>query len=82
MIPENKFLAFAIEYYRHSKGLSGAEVAKIFSRHDIYQLVYDNYFLYHIESPDHMVFDIDHYIETGHVYDPAGVPAAHPAEKV
>jgi hypothetical protein len=26
-----------------------------------------NYFLYHIETPDNMVFDIDHYIETGHV---------------
>jgi hypothetical protein len=67
---ETKFLIFAIEYYRNKKGLSGADVASLFSAHDIYQLINDNYFLYHIESPDHMVFDIDHFIETGHVYDP------------
>jgi hypothetical protein len=64
---ETRFLIFAIEYYRDQKNLSGAEVANLFSRYDIYQLIYDNYFLYHIETPDNMVFDIDHYIETGHV---------------
>jgi hypothetical protein len=68
--PENKFLAFAIEYYRHKKGLSGYEVSELFRKYDLSKLVTDNYFLYHIESPDHMVFDIDHYIEAGHVYDP------------
>jgi hypothetical protein len=70
MSPENKFLAFAIEYYRHKKGLSGYEVSRLFKEYDLSKLILDNYFLYHIESPDHMVFDIDHFIETGQVYDP------------
>jgi hypothetical protein len=69
MSKETKFLIYAIEYYRNKKGLSGAEVAELFSSYDIYQLVKDNYFLYHIESPDHFVNDIDHYIATGHTYD-------------
>jgi hypothetical protein len=70
MSPENKFLAFAIEYYRHKKGMSGHEVSQLFKEYDLSKLITDNYFLYHIESPDHMVFDIDHFIETGSVYQP------------
>jgi hypothetical protein len=70
MSDETRFLIFAIEYYRNKKGLSGKEVARLFSEYDIYRLINDNYFLYHIESPDIMVHDIDHYIKTGHVYDP------------
>lgn len=67
MSRETKYLVFAIEYYRNKKGLTGAQVADLFSKHAIYQLVKDNYFLYHTESPDHMVADIDHYIATGEV---------------
>jgi hypothetical protein len=70
MTPENKFLTFAIEYYRHSKGLSGSEVARLFREYGLSKLIQDNYFIYHIESPDHMVKDIDSYIMTGHVYQP------------
>lgn len=67
MSKETKYLIFAIEYYRNKKELSGKQVAALFSDHNIYQLIKDNYFLYHTESPDHMVADIDHYIETGSV---------------
>ena len=67
MSNELRYLVFAIEYYRNKKGLNGVEVAELFSKHGIYQLIEDNYFLYHIESPDNMVADIDHYIATGEV---------------
>lgn len=65
MSRESKYLIFAIEYYRNKKGLSGLQVAELFSQNGIYQLIKDNYFLYHIESPDNMVADIDRYIATG-----------------
>ena len=65
MSKQLRFLAFAAEHYRMRHGLSGAELAALFSRYGIYQLVLDNYYLYHIESPEHMVADIDHFIETG-----------------
>jgi hypothetical protein len=56
---ENKFLIFAVEYYRDKKNLTGRQVAKLFSKHDIYRMIIDNYFLYHIESPDNFVAEID-----------------------
>lgn len=67
MSKELRYLAFAAEYYRNHHGLSGIELADLFSQHGIYQLILDNYYLYHIESPDHMVADIDNYIATGSV---------------
>ena len=67
MSQQLRFLAFAAEYYRAHHGLTGRALADLFSRHGVYQLIMDNYFLYHIESPDNMVADIDHYIATGQV---------------
>jgi hypothetical protein len=40
-------------------------VAALFREKGLSQYVLDNYFLYHIESPDLMVADIDRYVETG-----------------
>ncbi|MDR1015923.1 MAG: hypothetical protein LBL67_00410 [Coriobacteriales bacterium] len=34
----------------------------MFEAHGIYQMIIDNYFLYHIESPDHFVQEIDEVI--------------------
>lgn len=65
MSKEMRFLVFAIEYYRQAKGLTGPEVAALFREKGLSQYVLDNYFLYHIESPDLMVADIDRYVETG-----------------
>ena len=65
MTAELRYLAFAAEYYRNKRGLSGVELADLFTEHGIYRFIMDNYYLYHIESPDHMVADIDHYIATG-----------------
>lgn len=65
MSKEMKFLVFAIEYYRQAKGLTGPEVAELFSSRGLSQAVLTNYYLYHIESPDLMVADLDHYLETG-----------------
>ena len=50
---------------RKAKGLTGPEVAALFREKGLSQYVLDNYFLYHIESPDLMVADIDRYVETG-----------------
>ena len=64
MSNELKYLAYAMEYYRRKKGLSGPEAARLFEKYDLYQLVIDNYFLYHI---DNMVADLDEFIATGRV---------------
>ena len=59
MSKETRFMIFATEYYRTKKHLSGAEVADLFSRYEIFDLLAENYFLYHIESPDNFVAEID-----------------------
>ena len=48
------------------------ELADLFARHGIYRLILDNYFLYHIESPDNMVADIDCCLEAGRVLGAGG----------
>ena len=67
MSKELRYLVFEAEYYRNHHGLTGTELVDLFSQHGIYQLILDNYYLYRIESPDHMVADIDNYIATGSV---------------
>ncbi len=64
MSKDMRFLVFAMEYYRNAKGLTGPEVADLFAKRGLSQFVLDNYFLYHIESPDLMVQDLDAYLET------------------
>ena len=59
MSKENEFLIFAVEYYRSKKRMTGSQIAELFSKYNIYQMIKDNYFLYHIESPDHFVAEID-----------------------
>jgi hypothetical protein len=59
MSKENEFLIFAVEYYRNKKKLTGSQIAELFSKYHIYQMIIDNYFLYHIESPDNFVTEID-----------------------
>lgn len=65
MSREMRFLVFALEYYRQAKGLTGPEVADLFKAHGLSQYVLDNYYLFHIESPDLMVADIDSFVATG-----------------
>jgi len=59
MSRENEFLIFAVEYYRNRKNLTGRQLTELFSKHGIYRMILDNYFLYHIESPEHFVAEID-----------------------
>ncbi|MDR0951265.1 MAG: DUF3791 domain-containing protein [Candidatus Ancillula sp.] len=68
LTPENEFLIFAIEYYRNAKGLTGKEVADLFTKHNIYKLIHDSYFIYHIESPNNMVTEIDRLVASGKVW--------------
>ena len=65
MSAETRFLVFAIERYRCRRGLTGREVADLFEAHGVYRLVRDNCFPYHIESPDHMIDEIDRRIAEG-----------------
>ena len=62
MSKEGDYLVFAIEQYRHAKGLSGEEVIALFKKYNIAQRIKDLYELYHIEREQNMIDDIDEFI--------------------
>jgi len=63
MSDEGRFLVFVVEYYRNKKQLSGRDVVALFDRHNIWELAEKSYFLWHIESPENFVREIDDAIE-------------------
>jgi len=60
---ENKFLVFVLEYYRNKKNISGKEIIALFDKYNIWELAKKSYFLWHIESPENFVKEIDNYIK-------------------
>jgi hypothetical protein len=62
MSKEYKFLIFVVEYYRNKKQLTGKEVITLFDKYNIWNIAKKSYFLWHIESPENFVQEIDHYI--------------------
>lgn len=62
MSKENRFLVFVIEYYRNRKNLSGKEVIALFDKYNVWDLAQKSYFIWHIESPENFVREIDDYV--------------------
>jgi hypothetical protein len=62
MSKENKFLIFVVEYYRNKKKLSVKEIIALFDKHNIWELAKKSYFLWHIETPENFVQEIDSYV--------------------
>ena len=62
MSKENAFLIFLVEYYRNKKNLSGKDVIALFDKFHVWDLAKKSYFLWHIESPDNFVKEIDNYV--------------------
>lgn len=61
MSKENRFLIFVLEYYRNRKNLSGRDVVALFDKYNVWALSKKSYFLWHIESPENFVCEIDAY---------------------
>ena len=61
MSKENQFLIFVVEYYRNKKNLSGKEVIALFDKYNIWGLAKKSYYIWHIESPENFVQEIDNY---------------------
>jgi hypothetical protein len=59
MSKENAFLIFLVEYYRNKRNLSGKDVITLFDKYNVWDLAKKSYFLWHIESPDNFVREID-----------------------
>ncbi len=62
MSKETNFLIYCMERYRHFKGLSGADVAKIFEEYGIYEYIAKYFEALHTMGEHCIVQDIDNYI--------------------
>ena len=62
MSKESDFLIYCMERYRHFKGLSGSDVAKIFEQYDIYGYITKYFETLHTMGDNCIVQDIDDYI--------------------
>ncbi|MDR0546070.1 MAG: DUF3791 domain-containing protein [Dysgonamonadaceae bacterium] len=62
MSKESKFLIFVVEYYRNKKKLSGKDVIALFDKYNVWDLARKSYFLWHIETPENFVQEIDNRI--------------------
>jgi hypothetical protein len=62
MSKEGDFLIYCMERYRHFKGLSGAEVAKMFERYELYSYISNYFEVLHTMGDQAIVQDIDDHI--------------------
>lgn len=62
MSRESTFLIYCMERYRYFKGLSGAEVAKTFEEHGVYEYITKYFESLHTMGDRCIVQDIDDYI--------------------
>ena len=64
MNAESNFLIYCMERYRYFKDLSGADVARIFEKYDIYGYITKYFESLHTMGDDYIVKDIDDYISS------------------
>ena len=62
MSRELAFLVYCMERYRHFKGLSGADVARLFDEHGVYRYITKYFDSLHTMGDHCIVQDIDDYI--------------------
>ena len=64
MSKESNFLIYCMERYRYLKGLSGADVAKVFDKYNIYEYIIKYFEALHTMGENYIVQDIDDYIKS------------------
>ena len=64
MSKESNFLIYCMERYRYLKGLSGADVAKVFDKYNIYEYITKYFETLHTMGENYIVQDIDDYIKS------------------
>lgn len=62
MSRESDFLIYCMERYRHFKGLSGSDVAKMFEQYNVYRYITKYFESLHTMGDLYIVQDIDDYI--------------------
>lgn len=63
MSKESNFLIYCMERYRHLKGLSGSDVAKVFDKYEVYGYILRYFEALHTMGDQYIIQDIDDYIK-------------------
>lgn len=63
MSSQGKFMIFCAEQYKLAKGLTGKQLAELFSRYKVWEYVYSCYEALHTTGTNYIIKDIDLYIE-------------------
>lgn len=63
MSKEGNFMVYCVEQYRSAKGLSGRQVAELFSKFRVWDYIYSCFEALHTTGDKYIVEDIDLYIE-------------------
>ena len=63
MSQAGKFLSYCTERYKAAKGLTGKQVAELFSRYRVWEYVYSCFEALHTTGENYIIEDIDMYID-------------------
>lgn len=63
MTKRGQFLIYCVETYKNAENLTGRQVAKLFTRYDVWDYVYSCYEALHTTGANYIVEDSDLYIE-------------------
>ena len=63
MSKETQFAVFCTESYKAQKRMSGAEVAKLFAKYDVYSYLCEFYDVLHTTGDQYINRDIDAYLQ-------------------
>ena len=63
MSQAGKFLSYCTERYKVAKGLTGRQVAELFSRYRVWEYVYSCFEALHTTGENYIIEDIDMYID-------------------
>ena len=74
MSKESNFAIYCMERYRHFKGLSGAETAKLFEKYNIFDYIKTYFEALHTMGDRCIVQDIDDYIKCAGNSSPSNPP--------
>lgn len=63
MSKEGKFMIYCVERYKSHKGLCGKEVARLFSKYEVWEYLYACFEALHTTGEDYIIQDIDAFIQ-------------------
>jgi hypothetical protein len=59
MTEEQRFTLFLLELYKRHNGISDEQLSEALQRSGVFEKIYENYFIWHIERPENAFAELD-----------------------